>query len=65
MDKLQTTLLSVKLNWLENDTVKRRKIAQAYWKLINNPEIKLLDKLVYQENYVHHLFVTLSHKEMN
>ena len=59
LDELQAALLSVKLNWLEEYTTKRRKIAEAYYQGINNPEIKLLDKPIVPKNHVYHLFVII------
>ena len=60
LDELQAALLSVRLNWLEAFTNRRRAIAQAYFSGITNPRIKLLDKPLETNNHVYHLFVVLS-----
>jgi dTDP-4-amino-4,6-dideoxygalactose transaminase len=59
LDELQAALLSVRLQWLEQFTTRRREIAQAYFQGINNPKIKLLAQPLSIDNHVYHLFVIL------
>ena len=61
LDELQAAILSTKLNDLDMQNVKRRKIADAYLSNINNPKIKLPKNpthIYLSENaHVWHLFV--------
>ena len=56
LDELQAALLSVKLNYLDFETGKRRDIADTYLKNINNPKV-ILPEVRYPEAHVWHLFV--------
>ena len=57
LDELQAALLSVRLNWLDDFTHRRREIAQRYFQEITNPKITLLSTPESEENHVYHLFV--------
>jgi dTDP-4-amino-4,6-dideoxygalactose transaminase len=60
LDELQAALLSLRLQWLDEFTSRRKAIAKAYFQGINNPQIKLLAKPEFAENHVYHLFVILT-----
>lgn len=55
LDELQAAMLSVKLKFLDDDSNRRRAIAQEYYERINNPDITItpLGGL----DHVYHLFV--------
>jgi len=57
LDELQAALLSVRLAWLDEFTMRRRQIAQVYFSEINNPNIQLMARPEEEENHVYHLFV--------
>jgi dTDP-4-amino-4,6-dideoxygalactose transaminase len=57
LDELQAALLTIRLEWLDNFTQKRRKIANSYFQELTNPKIKLLAQPESEENHVYHLFV--------
>lgn len=63
LDEIQAAMLNVKLNFLAQEIENRRKIAQTYLSIINNPAIRLplqhIDALDY-EQHVWHLFVIRS-----
>lgn len=56
LDELQAALLRIKLRDLDNETSKRREIANFYLTSIHNPLI-ILPTLVYADRHVWHLFV--------
>ena len=60
LDEVQAALLSVRLDWLEAFTTRRKEIAQAYFDGIKNPRVHLLDKPIERYNHVYHLFVILT-----
>jgi dTDP-4-amino-4,6-dideoxygalactose transaminase len=57
LDELQAALLLVRLEWLEQFTRRRQKIAASYQAGLDNPLIQLLQPPVNPENHVYHLFV--------
>lgn len=57
LDELQAALLSVRLQWLEVFTSRRREIARQYLANISSPHIQLLAPALSPENHVYHLFV--------
>ncbi len=57
LDELQAALLKVRLEWLEEFTAGRRRIAASYRRGISNRRVRLLDGPMSQENHVYHLFV--------
>lgn len=59
LDEMQAAILSVRLDWLSQYTVRRQQIARTYFEQIRNPEIELLAKPVEEGNHVYHLFVIL------
>jgi dTDP-4-amino-4,6-dideoxygalactose transaminase len=59
LDELQAALLSVRLNWIDAFTTRRRQIAKAYFTKINNPYIRFLEKPLQAGSHVYHLFVVL------
>lgn len=56
LDEIQAAMLSVKLKYLDNETKKRRQIANYYRDNIHNPIIQL-PKWLDDENHAFHLFV--------
>lgn len=56
LDEIQAAVLNVKLKYLDADTQKRREIASAYLRGMNNPLITL-PQVVDDEAHVWHLFV--------
>ncbi len=56
LDEIQAALLGIKLKYLDNETKKRREIANYYLENIKNSKI-ILPKISNQKNHVWHLFV--------
>ncbi len=56
LDEMQAAMLSVKLNYLDNETSRRQKIASSYIADISNPLIQL-PEVSDNEGHVWHLFV--------
>ncbi|GKW33396.1 DegT/DnrJ/EryC1/StrS family aminotransferase [Pectobacterium versatile] len=56
LDEIQAAMLSVKLSYLEKETLRRQKIANYYLQEIKNPKIKL-PFVQFQSAHVWHLFV--------
>ncbi|PWS28169.1 aminotransferase [Pedobacter yonginense] len=56
LDELQAALLNVKLGTLEEETSRRKEVANKYIKGINNTEI-MLPQVKHQEAHVWHVFV--------
>lgn len=56
LDELQAALLSVKLKYLEVETLQRKEISKAYSESITNPKI-ILPKVAVDDAHVWHLFV--------
>lgn len=59
LDELHAAILSARMEWLDQFTEKRRKIAEAYHRDISNVRIELLAKPESRWNHVYHLFVVL------
>lgn len=57
LDEMQAALLSVRLEWLQAFTDRRREVANAYWQGIAHPGVRLLAPPRAPESHVHHLFV--------
>lgn len=57
LDEIQAALLSVRMQWLEQFTSRRREIGSAYNERINNPIIEKLEAPKKSENHVYHLYV--------
>lgn len=57
LDELQAAILSVKLNYLDNENLARNAVANAYLAGINNPFVTLPKKVCYDSTHVWHLFV--------
>ena len=57
LDEVQAAVLSERLGWLERFTERRRQVAEAYLDGIENPRVRLLDRVPTAEQHVHHLFV--------
>jgi dTDP-4-amino-4,6-dideoxygalactose transaminase len=64
LDEIQASVLSVKLKYLNDDNLKRQKIANFFLNNISNPLIKLPTKSLDGKDHVWHLFVVLT-KERN
>ena len=60
LDELQAAILTVRLEWLEIFTRRRREIARSYDRGISNPLIRKMAKPEEVENHVHHLYVIRS-----
>ncbi|HFQ5292063.1 TPA: DegT/DnrJ/EryC1/StrS family aminotransferase [Vibrio vulnificus] len=56
LDEMQAAMLSVKLNYLDQETMVRKAIAKKYYDLLNNPLIELPTQSELDE-HVYHLFV--------
>ncbi len=61
LDELQAAFLNIKLKYIQQDILNRRKVAQYYLENINNPEI-VLPKVINSEGHVWHLFVIRTSK---
>jgi dTDP-4-amino-4,6-dideoxygalactose transaminase len=57
LDELQAAIMSVKLARLDTDNERRRQIAMQYYCGINNPNIDLFAKPVYDDSHVFHVYV--------
>ena len=57
LDEIQAAILSERLKWLEEFTVRRQSIAQAFHAGVHNPSVRLLASPVSKESHVYHLFV--------
>ena len=57
LDELQAALLSVRLDWLERFTERRRAVASIYDRHIHHPAVQMLDAPEALDSHVHHLFV--------
>ncbi len=57
LDEIQASILNVKLDSLDNDNLKRNKIAQMYNKFLVNKNIKKFPKIKKNCNHVFHLYV--------
>ena len=57
LDEMQAAILLVRLKWLPEFTLQRRKIAERYVEKIKNPAIKLLSSPIEPTSHVYHLFV--------
>ena len=60
LDELQAAILTVRLEWLEVFTRRRREIARSYDRGISNSLIQKLAEPEEVENHVHHLYVIRS-----
>jgi len=56
MDEIQAAVLDIKLKYLDNDNIYRRKIAQYYRQNIVNPQI-ILPQVYAEQSHVWHVFV--------
>jgi dTDP-4-amino-4,6-dideoxygalactose transaminase len=56
LDEIQAAFLSVKLKYIEDDILARRKVANFYLENIDNSKI-IIPKVLNQEGHVWHLFV--------
>jgi dTDP-4-amino-4,6-dideoxygalactose transaminase len=61
MDEIQATILAIKLKYLDNDNINRKKIAKLYIEGINNPNLFLPKIYDWHEN-VFHIFPVLTKK---
>lgn len=57
LDEIQAAILSARLEWLEESTRCRRRIAARYSEEIDNPVIRLLRQPEEESAHVHHLYV--------
>lgn len=57
LDEMQAAILSVRLNWLDQFTDRRRTIAARYFNEIENPDVEMLRKPSHPKSHVFHLFV--------
>lgn len=57
LDEIQAAMLSERLKWLEEFTVRRQTIAQAFHTGIDNPSVRLLATPKSMDAHVYHLFV--------
>ncbi len=61
LDEMQAAFLNVKLKYIHNDIIKRRRIATYYLENIINPAI-ILPMVLNEEGHVWHLFVIRTNK---
>ena len=61
LDEIQAAVLSVKLEYLDEDTVIRRQIAKRYIDGINNPDV-VLPRIIDWNSHVFHLFPVRSRR---
>lgn len=64
LDEIQAAVLNVKLKYLVEDNKHRKEVAHFYYEHINNPLIKLPERLPDEQN-VYHLFPILVKGESN
>lgn len=57
LDELHAALLSVRVKWLKEFTIRRQTIAKTYHNGIVNPKVRLLAKPPNENCHVYHLFV--------
>ena len=57
LDEIHAAMLSERLKWLPEFTLRRRHIAEAYSQGLKNPRIRLLAEPEQPEAHVYHLFV--------
>lgn len=60
LDEIQAAILSERMDWLEEFTLRRRSIAHAIWNGITNRKLMAMSRPAQAENHVNHLFVVLS-----
>jgi len=61
LDEVQAAVLNVKLKYINQDTEKRRRVAQLYYSNIENERIRL-PKIEEWNSHVFHLFPIFTHK---
>lgn len=61
LDEIQAAFLNVKLKYIQNDILERRRVANYYLEHIKNPAI-ILPELLKEEGHVWHLFVIRTSK---
>ncbi len=57
LDEMQAALLSTRMTWLKEFTLRRREVAVAYHSGISNPRVRLLARPEGQDAHSYHLFV--------
>ena len=57
LDEVQAAILTVRLEWLEVYTRRRKEIAAAYFRGMSNPHIHTMAQPLEEESHVYHLFV--------
>ncbi len=57
LDEIQAAILSERIKWLPGFTLRRKEIANTYYKQITNPKISLLAPPQTAESHVFHLYV--------
>ncbi len=60
LDELHAAVLSLKLDRLDEDNERRRRIASSYMNGIHHPDIILLPSEVYSSSHVYHIFAVLT-----
>jgi dTDP-4-amino-4,6-dideoxygalactose transaminase len=61
LDEIQAAFLNVKLKYIQNDILERRRVANYYLEHIKNPSI-ILPEVLNEEGHVWHLFVIRTSK---
>ena len=61
LDELQASILNVKLKYLDEENIKRKEIASAYYKNITNPDV-MLPSLNDCRDSVYHIFPIFTNK---
>ena len=57
LDEMHAAILSVRLEWLDRTTERRREIANAYDEGLRNAAVRLLSPPAQAKSHVHHLYV--------
>ena len=65
LDEIQAAILSVKSNWLNKHTARRREIAMQYLTNIQNQHVNNLSAPINIESHVYHLYVVTSNHRNN
>jgi dTDP-4-amino-4,6-dideoxygalactose transaminase len=60
LDELQAALLSVRLDWLDAFSKRRKELGRSYFSGISNPLVQTMARPLEDDSHVYHLFVVLA-----